>query len=758
MSSLSTLHASEKSDGAEGTLATVLLRVSGLRCAGCVRSLEQQLKQLPGVTAAAVNLVTGTAMVAYGSNLTSPDAIVHSINQGPFQAALVPPNTPLQLPTPQEGKPLAAFAIGLLVLASLSHGIHLLPGHWPVLETTVWHWGLATLALLFPGREIVQEGIQGLWHGRPNMNTLVALGVLAAYSTSTVAWLWPQLGWDCFFDEPVMILGFILLGRALEQGVRQRAQQGLQSLLALQPSEATWLPSLECRKPWPIPVSQIQVGDWLWVAPGDTFPADGTIVTGETLVDEAMLTGEATPVLKGVGATVLAGSRNQAAGVAIQVDRCGQATFLGQILELVVQAQNRKAPVQQVADTVAGYFGYGVLALAAATGLFWWAIAPSLWPHLTTPLLPLKLALSVLVIACPCALGLATPIALLVGTSHAAANGVIIRGGDVLERSQHLTTIVFDKTGTLTTGQLELESVTLYGSLTTEEVLRILASLEQQSSHPLARAIQQAWQNTHSAEELFVVTDLNPELGLGISGWIGEHYYQAGRLAWLDQQGIDCHNAHPTATHVALACDHQLIALCTFRDRLRPDAIETVQTLKQQGFAVHVLTGDTASATQPLLLPLGLGAEAIHTDLKPHEKLALIESWQAAGERVAMVGDGLNDAPALTTATVGISLASGTEVAIEAADVILTRNQLGDLLQVLSLSQATFAKIQQNLIWAVAYNLVGLPLAAGVLLPLWGVSLTPAMAAACMAFSSMAVVVNSLFFSHRQTTIKPLSH
>lgn len=735
MSPLSTLN------GSDATSATVLLRVSGLRCAGCVRSLERQLEQLPGVTAAAVNLVTGTAIVTYGSSLTSPDAIVQHINQGTFQAALVAPNAPLQLPPPSDGKPLAALAIGLLILSSLGHGIHLLPGHWPMLETMVLHWGLATLALLLPGRDIVREGIKGLWHGRPNMNTLVALGALAAYGTSTVAWLWPQLGWDCFFDEPVMILGFILLGRTLEQGVRQRAQQGLRSLLALQPLEATWLPSLECREPWPIPVSQIQVGDWLWVAAGDTFPADGTIVAGETLVDESMLTGEATPVLKGLGATVLAGSRNQAAAVTIRVERCGQAAFLGQILELVLQAQNRKAPVQRVADRVAGYFGYGVLALAAATGLFWWAIAPHFWPNLTTPLLPLKLALSVLVIACPCALGLATPIALLVGTSRAAANGVVIRGGDVLERSQHLTTIVFDKTGTLTSGQLELEAVTRYGSLEEEEVLTVLASLEQESSHPLARAIQRA----HGCAELLAVTDLTTELGLGVCGWIGEHYYQAGRLAWLERQGIDCRDAHPSTTHVALACDRQLVAVCTFRDRLRSDAIETVKALKNQGFAVHVLTGDTAHATQPLLAPLNLPADAIHTDLQPHEKLALIEAWQAAGETVAMVGDGLNDAPALTTAAVGISLASGTEVAIEAADVILVRNQLSDLLTVLSLSRATFAKIQQNLLWAVAYNLVGLPVAAGALLPLWGVSLTPAVAAACMAFSSIAVVVNSLW-------------
>ncbi len=749
MSPLSTL------DTTEVASATVLLRVSGLRCAGCVSALERQLTQVPGVKAAAVNLATGTAVVAYGETLTSPEAIVASVNRGTFQATLVPANTPLQLPAPAVDKPLALLAFVLLVLSSLGHGIHLLPGHWPMLETMVWHWGLATLALLLPGREIIQEGLRGLWQRRPNMNTLVALGALAAYGTSTVAWLWPQLGWDCFFDEPVMILGFILLGRTLEQGVRQRAQQGLRSLLELQPLQASWLPSLESTQPWPIPVSHIQVGDWLWVAAGETFPADGTIVVGETLVDEAMLTGEATPVLKGVGATVLAGTRNTAAGVTIRVERCGQDSFLGQIQALVVEAQNRKAPIQQVADTVAGYFGYGVLALAAATGLFWGAIAPHLWPEFTTPLLPLKLALSVLVIACPCALGLATPIALLVGTSRAAASGVIIRGGDVLERTQHLTTIVFDKTGTLTTGELELEEVHLYGALSEAEVLQILASLEHQSQHPLARALARRWQGSHCP-----VTDLKVELGLGVSGWIGGHYYQAGRLAWLIDQGIDPREAQPTTTHIALACDRQLIAVCTFGDRLRPDAIETVQNLKNLGFAVHILTGDTASATQALLAPLGLPPAAIHTDLYPHEKLALIEAWQAAGQRVAMVGDGMNDAPALTTATVGISLASGTKVAIEAADVILTRNQLADLLKVWALSRATFAKIQQNLIWAVAYNLVGLPLAAGAFLPLWGFSLTPAIAAACMAFSSIAVVINSLWLrpdSRYCSSSKPLA-
>lgn len=730
------------------TPEVAILRVSGLRCAGCVRSLENQLKAQPGVDAAAVNLVTGTAVVSYSPTETTPIAIVESLNQGRFQATLAEANALLELPSSSEETswPRLAIALVLLILSSAGHGIDLLPGHWPMLEAMIWHWGLATIALVLPGWEILREGMIGLFQRRPNMNTLVALGALGAYLTSTVAWLWPALGWECFFDEPVMILGFILLGRSLEQRVRQQAQRDLRSLLALQPQQALWQPSLTSSERWPIPVSRIQVGDWLWVDAGEPFPADGTIVTGETLVDESMLTGESLPVAKGVGASVLAGSQNVGAAVTLRVERCGRASFLGQILDLVVQAQNRKAPVQQMADVVAGYFGYGVLVLAAATALFWSAIAPHFFPDLTTPLLPLKLALSVLVIACPCALGLATPIALLVGTSHAAAKGLIIRGGDVLERTQQLDTIVFDKTGTLTMGELEVAEINLYGHQSSEEVLYLLASLEHGSRHPLAVAIQKAWATTGQTTEPARVTAVETALGLGISGWIEGHYYRAGRLSWLRDQGVDCPSLE-VETHVALACDRQLIAVVTFRDRLRPEAVSTVQALQAQGYEIHVLTGDTAQAAQRLLEPLGLAATHLHTELQPQQKLALIEGWQAQGKTVAMVGDGMNDAPALTAAQVGISLGTGTEVAIEAADIILTRNHLGDLLSVLEFSRATFRKIQQNLLWAVAYNIVGLPLAAGVGLPLWGLSLTPGMAAACMAVSSIAVVLNSLSLS-----------
>lgn len=729
------------------TAELAILRVSGLRCAGCVRSLENQLKEQPGVDAAAVNLVTGTAVVTYSPTQTTPLAIVESLNKGRFQATLAEANAPLELPaSPEEASlPRLGIALVLLILSSAAHGIDLLPGHWPMLEAMIWHWGLATVALLLPGWEILREGIIGLIQRCPNMNTLVALGALGAYLTSTVAWLWPALGWECFFDEPVMILGLILLGRSLEQRVRQQAQKDLRSLLALQPPRALWQPSLESTDRWLIPVQQIQVGDWLWVEAGEPFPADGTIVTGETWVDESLLTGESLPVAKGVGDSVLAGSRNVGAAVTLRVERCGRASFLGQILDLVVQAQNRKAPVQQMVDVVAGYFCYGVLGLAVVTLVFWGAIAPHLFPALTynTPLLSLKLSLSVLVIACPCALGLATPIALLVGTSRAAAKGLIIRGGDVLERVQQVDTIVFDKTGTLTTGDLAVAEINLYGHDSPEEVLYLLASLEHKSHHPLAVAIQKAWAAMGQNRELATVTESETALGLGISGYIEGQYYRAGRLDWLRTQGVDCPSLE-LETHVALACDRRLMAVVTFRDRLRPEAVSTVQALKAQGYEIHVLTGDTARATQQLLDPLGLPPTHLHTDLQPHQKLALIEGWQTQGKAVAMVGDGMNDAPALTAAQVGISLGTGTEVAMEAADIILTRNHLEDVLTVLALSRATFRKIQQNLLWAVAYNIVGLPLAAGVGLPLWGLSLTPGIAAACMATSSIAVVLNSL--------------
>jgi P-type Cu2+ transporter len=581
-----------------------------------------------------------------------------------------------------------------------------------------------------------------------------------------------------------MLVGFILLGRTLEQQARVRATTALQSLLVLQPTLARLMqdkgetrdandlghPAIE------IPADRVRVGEWLQVLPGDRVPVDGEVVAGQTTVNESMLTGEPLPVAKQPGDLVAAGSLNQSGAIAIKATRTGKDTTLAQIITLVETAQTRKAPIQKLADTVAGYFTYGVMAIAALTFLFWYWVgiplwgdtlllgqsvighghtmlhhAPSLTPY-TSLLLSLKLAIAVLVIACPCALGLATPTAILVGSGIGAERGLLIRGGDVLEKVHHLDTIVFDKTGTLTTGQpIVTDCLSYQEALSSNTLLQLAAAVESGTRHPLAQAIQQ--QAQQQSLPLLSAKDFYTAPGLGVSACVSAQQVVLGTTAWLQEQGI---TIAPAAQAQALAwaasgktvvyvgINQQLAGLIAVQDTLRLDAKTTVEQLRQMGLRVMMLTGDQPIAAAAIADSLGLAATDILANVRPSEKARAIEQLQQQGQRVAMVGDGINDAPALAQADVGISLHSSTEVAIETAEIVLMRDRLADILEAIRLSRATFNKIRQNLFWAFAYNILGIPIAAGILLPMFGLILSPATAGAFMAFSSVSVVTNSL--------------
>ncbi|MCV3214163.1 cation-translocating P-type ATPase, partial [Plectonema radiosum NIES-515] len=470
---------------AEPTLTTekITLDVAGMKCAGCVKAVERQLIEHPGVKSACVNLATEVAVVE--SEVGAVDALflAKRLTDAGF------PTKPRQACDRQNDEDPAkrqrremrsslrqlAIATTLLILSGIGHFGHMTGSMQPL--DNIWlHCGLATVSLLIPGRPILVDGWRGWQRNAPNMNTLVGLGTLTAYTASLVALLFPQMGWDCFFDEPVMMIGFILLGRTLERYARGRAAAAFRQLLALQPQIARLIANPEkagtSSPPVEIPAEQVRVGEWLQVLPGDKIPVDGKVVVGQTTVDESMLTGEAVPVIKQPGDVVTAGTLNQSGAIAIQATRTGNDTTLAQIVALVEDAQTRKAPVQKLADTVAGYFTYGVLTAALLTFVFWYFFGTHIWqnvnmsgvmdmshhgesypaPAMSGLLLSLKLAIAVMVVACPCALGLATPTAILVGTGIGAERGLLIKGGDVLERVHKLDTIVFDKTGTLTTG------------------------------------------------------------------------------------------------------------------------------------------------------------------------------------------------------------------------------------------------------------------------------------------------------------------
>lgn len=558
----------------ESTLEAFTLDVGGMKCAGCVRAAENQLTQQPGVISATVNLVTEMALVECEPGVVDPLTLAEKLTEIGFPSQPRYPQgdtlfaserstvtSPAERHRQETRSQIwqATIATLLLILSTIGHLDHVgitIPG-----LTNIWlHWGLATLALLFPGRSILTNGWQGLRHNAPNMNTLVGLGTLTAYAASIVALLFPTLGWECFFDEPVMLVGFILLGRTLEQHARSKATAALQSLAALQPATARLIkgeggrmkdenenengnghrglhntsspsasdpsntnqplhpssfilhPSIE------IPADRVKVGEWLQVLPGDKIPVDGEILAGQTTINESMLTGEAVPALKRPGDTVTAGSLNLSGAITLRATRTGKDTTLAQIIALVETAQTRKAPIQGLADTVAGYFTYGVMTIALLTFLFWYFIGTPLWsdhllaapssmlighpmmlhpssslhpssfiPHPSPLLLSLKLAIAVLVIACPCALGLATPTAILVGSGIGAERGLLIRGGDVLEKVHQLHTIVFDKTGTLTVGCPTLTDCVALSNISPSTLLQIAATVESGTQHP--------WQN-----------------------------------------------------------------------------------------------------------------------------------------------------------------------------------------------------------------------------------------------------------------------
>ncbi len=765
---------------------TIVLDVGGMKCAGCVKAVERQLTQQSGVISACVNLVTEMASVECEMGAVNPVELADRLTATGFPTQLRPAFNPLIGDRPytevierqqQEIRAtIAQLAIAalLIILSGVGHIVHS-----PWLGGIWFHFGLATAALLLPGRAIVLDGWRGWWHGSPNMNTLVGLGALSAYLASTVALLYPKLGWECFFDEPVMLLGFILLGRTLEKLARHRAAASLQALLTLKPTTARLLgksaDAETLQNPASaieIPADRVRVGEFLQVLPGEKIPVDGEVVLGHTSVNESMLTGEAIPIAKQPGDIVTGGTLNQSGAIIVRVTRTGSDTTLAQIIRLVEQAQTRKAPVQQLVDTVAGYFTYGVMTVATFTFLFWYFAGSKIWPdaiavghslthavempiHPSPLLLSLKLAIAVLVIACPCALGLATPTAILVGTGVGAEQGLLIRGGDILERVKHLDTVVFDKTGTLTTGYPVVTDCILAGEIgegakSQEKLLQLAASAEQGTNHPLAIAILQAAEQ--QGLPLLDAKDFYTEPGLGISATVAGEKVLVGTAQWLEQHGMTlkplenelANESFSGKTLVYVALGNQLQGCIALKDQLRPDAKETVHQLQLMGLRVVMLTGDRAETAQAIAQQLGIGESDIFAGVLPAAKAQAIAALQTAGHIVAMVGDGINDAPALAQADIGISLHGSTDVAVETAGIVLMRNCLIDVVKSIQLSRATFNKIRQNLFWAFAYNTLGIPIAAGLLLPQWGIILSPSTAGAMMAFSSVSVVTNSL--------------
>ena len=754
-------------------MQTVVLDVEGMKCGGCVRAVERTLQEQPGVQRADVNLVSRAAWLDLDETTGDVAAVLTALADRGFPARERLLNEAIgsgAATHPGWWKQWRQLMVALLLLllSVLGHlseaGLLTLP----VIGGLPFHATLATVALLGPGRPILSGGVAAARAGAPSMDTLVGLGVGSAYLASLVALIWPQVGWPCFFNEPVMLLGFVLLGRFLEERARFRTGQALQQLVQLQPDTARLvLPDGEIRD---VRVGALRPGERVQLLPGDRVPVDGQVLEGRSAVDVSSLTGEPLPFQAEPGADLSSGSLNLEAPLLLEVTRVGAETALARIIRLVEQAQARRAPIQGLADRVAGRFCYGVIAIALSTFLFWWLFGADHWPQVlqasapgmphasgmhhaglgsgaTTPIgLALQLAIAVLVVACPCALGLATPTVITVATGLAARKGWLFRGGDVLETAASLDRVVFDKTGTLTIGR---PLVTDVFADSPERLLQLAASLEQSSRHPLAHALMQEAQRLNLP--LLPTADVRTLSGQGLEGELdgSNDLIRVGQPDWLSQTGVVIPEKArswldaASGSVVAVACDKQLLGLVQIEDQLRPDVGAALERMRSQSLKLAVFSGDREASVRRLGQQLGFTPEDLAWQMLPEQKLERLEQLRRH-ERVAMVGDGINDAPALAAADLGIAIGTGTQIAQDTAGMVLLGDRLDNLPEALTLARRTLAKVRQNLFWAFGYNLIALPVAAGLLLPGFGLLLSPPLAALLMALSSITVVMNAL--------------
>ncbi len=759
-----------------------MLDVEGMKCGGCVRAVEKTLLEHQSVLNASVNLVARTAWLELKDFDQPLEPILDGLSARGFSAKQRETDIYNQairssLNNPNEWWSQWRDLIIALVLLLFSGLGHLAEGglfRVPVLGNLSFHAGLATVALLGPGMKILRSGTTAAISLVPNMDTLVGLGVGSAYLTSLVAWFWPQVGWPCFFNEPVMLLGFVLLGRFLEERARFRTGLALKQLAQLQPEKARLQISDEVIRE--IKVGSLRPGDKVQLLAGDRVPVDGLVLKGCSAVDVSSLTGEPLPLEASPGTELASGSLNLEATLVLEVQRVGAETALARIIGLVEQAQARKAPIQGLADRVAGRFCYGVVALSIATFLFWWQWGTRIWPKVLhasgqglihghahglhsslgagaeTPLgIALQLSIAVLVVACPCALGLATPTVITVASGKAARRGWLFRGGDVIEVASSIKHVVFDKTGTLTLGRPLVSEV--LATKNVERTLQLAASLEQNSRHPLAHAVLQEAQRYKFPFLSPISTRTYP--GSGLSGELQgvEETVRIGNPEWLQEEGISWNTsiqnevkqaASQGKSVVAVALGDQPLGIITIEDRLRPDAEAALGRLREHGLSLAMLSGDRKEAVNRLAKQLGFLQKQVGWQLLPAQKLEHLESFKLQQGSVAMVGDGINDAPALAAADLGIAVGTGTHIAQESADLVLLGDRLEGLPEAFLLARRAMEKIRQNLAWAFGYNLIALPIAAGVLLPSFGLILSPPIAALLMAISSITVVVNAL--------------
>jgi Cu+-exporting ATPase len=747
--------------------AELALPIEGMTCASCVNRIERFLKKTPGVEEAVVNLATEVATIRYLPDqagrtelVAAVEAAGYDVRPQPAAESVGDVAAGLLRDADTEADRRAAEARDLLTRALVSIVVGV-----GIMALMALRFGLAmedlnrlalipaTIVQLWAGGRFYRAAWRAARHLATNMDTLVAVGTSAAWGYSVVVTLWPEVAMStgaepaAYFDSSAIIIGFVLFGRWLEARAKSRAGGAIRRLLALEPPVARRIAGDGEAE---VPVSQVAPGDLLRVRPGDRVPVDGVVVSGGSAVDQSMLTGESLPVEVESGSAVIGGTLNGSGSFVMRATRVGRDTALAHIIELVQRAQGSKAPIQRLADRVSEIFVPLVLVAAALTFAAWLAIGPE-------PRLPFALTafISVLIIACPCAMGLATPTGIMVGTGRGAEAGILIRGGEALEAAHRVDSVVFDKTGTITEGKPRAERIVAAPDFEAATILDLAGSLERGSEHPAGEAIvlRAAADGLGTRE----AREFRADPGRGVRGIVdvdgAPRAVLVGTLAYLRSEGIDpapieaaIGSAAPLsgAGLAAVAIDGRAAGAILLRDALKPSSAKAVEELRAAGVDVWLLTGDSRAVGEAVAAEAGIAADRVLADVLPDGKAATIHRLRADGRVVAMVGDGVNDAPALASADVGIAIGSGADVAIEAADVTLVGGDPTDVATAIRLSKATMRIVRQNLAWAFAYNVILIPVAMGALFPAFGLLLNPALAAGAMALSSVSVVLNSL--------------
>ena len=742
------------------------LSIEGMTCASCVGRVEKALKKVEGVQQANVNLATERAWVQGNAQVQSSD-LIQAVKKAGYTAKQIEQSVSVQqdkkaTEQQQLKRDLAISLILAVPVFILEMGSHMIPAfHMWVMDNigTQQSWliqfVLTTLVLIFPGRRFYQKGIPALWRFAPDMNSLVAVGTLAAYSFSLVATFIPQVlpegTVNVYYEAAAVIVSLILLGRYFEAKAKGRTSQAIQHLVGMQAKTARVHHNGQVIE---VPIAEVTTETIVEIRPGERVPVDGEVVEGQSYIDESMITGEPVPVKKQVGDQVVGGTVNQNGTLNFRATAIGESSVLAQIIRMVEQAQGSKLPIQTLVDKVTMWFVPMVMLLATLTFAVWFIFGPD--PALTFSLVN---AVAVLIIACPCAMGLATPTSIMVGTGRGAEMGVLFRKGEALQALQEVKVIAVDKTGTLTEGKPTLTDFHVQPGFEREQVLRIVASVEAKSEHPIALAIVQAAEQQNIS--LLPITTFDSVTGFGIKAEVEGQAVHIGADRYMQQLGLDvtpfkdeaAHLGQEAKTPIYIAIDQKLAAIIAVADPIKDSTYAAIAGLHQLGLKVAMITGDNRHTAQAI-------AEKLHIDqviaeVLPDGKVDAIRQLQQQYGRVAFVGDGINDAPALAQADVGLAIGTGTDVAIEAADVVLMSGSLQGVPNAIALSKATIKNIRQNLFWAFFYNIALIPIAAGVLYPAFGILLSPIFAAGAMALSSVFVLGNALRLKYFQVpTIK----